>query len=105
MRSLLRGRQLGVKFRHPHTVAGFVVDFYAAGLALSVEVDGSVHELKKDADAERTRILGSYGVRVMRVSNEMVLNHPEAAVATIREAVLQRQLERGVFDAGEDDWS
>jgi very-short-patch-repair endonuclease len=49
--SALRRRQLGRKFRRQHVIAGYIVDFYCAALALALEVDGELTRI----DSSRTR--------------------------------------------------
>ncbi len=75
---LLRNRQLNkLKFRRQHPLkAGFILDFYCAESKLAVEVDGGYHnsEKQKKYDAERTKIIGEYGISVIRFTNEEVLN-------------------------------
>ena len=53
----------------------FIVDFYCAALRLVIEVDGGVHESEQARvyDEDRSRILHSYGLHVLRVTNAEVL--------------------------------
>src|SRR6478609_4476390 len=61
----LRGRKLGVQFRRQVPLAGrYIVDFYAAGARLVVEVDGGYHSMRVHADAHRDRELERLGYRV-----------------------------------------
>ena len=84
---VLRSRRLGgLKFRRQHAVDGFIVDFYCAERRLIVEVDGSVHDRQRAADEERRAILDASGYRVVRLTNDIVLNTPAAALAAIRAA-------------------
>gem|GEM_PF-745938 len=78
----LRGNQIsGLHFRRQQLIAGFVVDFYCHAAGLAVEVDG-----RAEYDAERDRILGGEGVRVLRVSNADVLERQAETVGRIAEA-------------------
>ena len=63
----LRRDQLGVRFRRQAVIGRFIVDFYCPDRALAVELDGAVHDGREDEDAERKRMLGADGVRVLRV--------------------------------------
>jgi very-short-patch-repair endonuclease len=72
----LRGKQLaGLRFRCQHPVGPFILDFYCAALRLVVEVDGPIHSDpdQRTRDAARTERLETYGYRVLRFSNEAVL--------------------------------
>lgn len=67
----------------------FIVDFYCAELKLVIEVDGNSHFTKvgKDYDAARTEILEGYGLKVMRFTNEQVLNNLESVCQQIEELI------------------
>ena len=72
--SVLRGRQLkGIKFRCQHPVGRFIVDFYCPAYKLVIEVDGNIHTQQADYDAARTEHLQSFGYRVLRFTNQMVM--------------------------------
>src|SRR5438034_3882217 len=73
--ALLRNRRcLGLKFRRQHVVRGFIVDFYCAELHLAVEVDGTVHDGRTQAeyDEARSRALSHVGITVVRIRNEQI---------------------------------
>ncbi len=79
----LRRRQLGVRFRAQVVVGQFVVDFYCPSCSLVIEVDGSVHDDRRDIDEARDRALGSFGLRVLHVRNEEVIDDLDAVVDRI----------------------
>lgn len=90
----LRRRQLdGLHFRRQHSLDRFIVDFYCASAGLVIEVDGSVHEGSQEGDATRQGFLESLGLRVLRFTNQQVLNDPDAVLRQIREAVAVPQPE------------
>ena len=62
----------GYKFRRQHVIEGFVVDFYCRELALAIELDGPIHERRKEYDKIREEILFSEGLRVIRFKNREV---------------------------------
>jgi very-short-patch-repair endonuclease len=85
----LRKRQrLGFKFRRQHTIERFIVDFYCAEAWLVIEVDGSVHDYTVDEDAIRQEFLESTGLRVIRFTNDDVLNCIETTLERL-DAVLR----------------
>ena len=84
----LRGKQLGVRFRRQHAIDRFIVDFYARDPRLIIEVDGSIHETQEEYDAMRQAFLESLGYRVLRFTNEQVLQDIQGVLAVIR-AVLE----------------
>ncbi len=86
----LRNRQLGgFKFRRQYPLSPYVLDFYCAELELAVELDGGQHfgDEALHRDAERSRYLGSRGLRVIRFSNREVLAQmPEVLAEILRQA-------------------
>jgi very-short-patch-repair endonuclease len=70
----LRRRALGgLRFRRQQPIAGFIVDFYCPSLKLAIEVDGLVHDDRRDLDLLRDRALRRLGVVVLRVRNDEVM--------------------------------
>ncbi|WP_299249431.1 endonuclease domain-containing protein [uncultured Cytophaga sp.] len=72
----IRNKKLGVKFRRQHPIDNFILDFYCHELKLAIEVDGSIHEQydNKLYDEYRTIQLKEYEIKVIRFTNEDVLN-------------------------------
>jgi very-short-patch-repair endonuclease len=68
-------------------IGRYIVDFVAPSARLVVEVDGGYHARRVTADARRDRVLARLGYRVLRLGADLVLKHPEAAVARIRAAL------------------
>ena len=83
---LLRDRQfMGLKFRRQHQIGDYIADFYCAEQKLVVELDGPIHkaEAQQKHDSKRDAYLGSMGNTVVRLSNDLVLNDPQAALSRI----------------------
>jgi very-short-patch-repair endonuclease len=71
----LRNRALnGWKFRQQHPIGPFIVDFYCAAARLVVEVDGPIHDDLSEWDRERESWLHGSGLRIVRVSNDQVMD-------------------------------
>ena len=81
----LRSRQLGVRFRRQHPIAGYIVDFYCPQARLAIELDGGGHadEQQRRYDEHRDRVLKQHGIRVLRVWNPEVLRAEEAVLSQI----------------------
>ena len=60
-------------------IDNYIVDFYCSKLRLAIEIDGDSHytEEGKTYDEERTIILESYGLTVLRFSNIAVQDNLE----------------------------
>jgi len=77
--NLLRGRKLkGLKFRRQHPVKPlFILDFYCMKYKIAIEVDGGYHKksLQTQVDKERTFLLNLMGIKVIRFTNEDVMEN------------------------------
>lgn len=63
----LRKDQLGFRFRRQYPVAYYFLDFYCPEASLCVEVDGELHELRLDRDAQRDATLRDLGIFTYRL--------------------------------------
>lgn len=86
---LLRGKQLGAKFRRQHPVGSYILDFYCHDHRLAIELDGSQHYLPQGmaADEERSQMLAVHGIRVLRFSNRDVLLETEGVMERVWQAI------------------
>jgi very-short-patch-repair endonuclease len=83
---LRRSQVAGFHFRRQQVIGGFIADYYCHSAGLVVEVDGSVHDQREAEDADRDRVFGGYGIAVLRVRNEEVLERMEEVLKRIAEA-------------------
>jgi very-short-patch-repair endonuclease len=85
----LRNRQLeGVKFQRQHPVGPYVTDFCCLESALFIELDGTQHSDRAEADERRTICLNQQGFRVLRFWNPDALRDVESIVETIRAEIV-----------------
>jgi very-short-patch-repair endonuclease len=93
---LFRNKQCAnLKFHRQKPLYEFIADFYCSQLKLAVEIDGESH-LEKEAlqyDKERTEILNSLGIKVIRYTNYDVLNNFEEVYKNILKEVNERKKE------------
>src|SRR5258708_3474548 len=62
----LRRNQLkGLHFRRQQVIDGFVADYYCHAAGVVVEVDGPVHQERKEYDAARDTIFRQRGIRIL----------------------------------------
>lgn len=80
----VRNRQLDMKkFLRQHPLfydstgkeSFFVADFYCHEEKLIIELDGVYHKYRLTEDQNRTQILNSLGLKVIRFNNEEVINN------------------------------
>ena len=89
----LRNRKLlGRKFLRQHPIVfewegreRFVIpDFYCHEAGLVIELDGNIHDKRKEHDEIRDSVLGCLGFKVIRFKNVLVLNNLKAVLAKIK---------------------
>jgi very-short-patch-repair endonuclease len=70
-------------------IDNFIVDFYCAKLKLVIEVDGDSHFTDEGMkrDSQRTEILEGYGLKVIRFTNDQVLQNFEAVCEAIEKEI------------------
>jgi len=84
----LRGRKLNqLKFRCQHPVGKFIVDFYCPSAKLVIEVDGGIHSQQQSYDQARTEQLQTFGYRVLRFTNDEVINDLSNVLIRISETI------------------
>jgi len=91
---VLRNRNLdGKKFTRQHPIIYefnkselffFIPDFYCAEYKLVIELDGEIHNYRKEHDMQRDLILSSLKLEVLRIKNEE-LENMDAVKNKIRE--------------------
>ncbi|ABA20195.1 Protein of unknown function DUF559 [Trichormus variabilis ATCC 29413] len=80
----LRSNRLnGLHFRRQQIIDGFIADFYCHAARLVIEVDGKIHELQAEYDAERDRVLLARGLRLLRIRNEEVVQEIDRVLMLI----------------------
>ncbi|WP_231433737.1 MULTISPECIES: endonuclease domain-containing protein [unclassified Chryseobacterium] len=82
----LRNNQLrGYKFRRQHPISLYIADFYCHQLKLIIEIDGEYHNLaeQKEKDQERTQILESNGLELIRFTNQKIHENLDEVISEI----------------------
>jgi very-short-patch-repair endonuclease len=75
----------GLHFRRQQIVHGYFADFYCHQHELIVEVDGEIHELQKEYDAEREEYLNGLGFRIIRFKNDEITKNLKGVLQKIVE--------------------
>lgn len=78
-----------VRFQRQKTISGFIVDFYCHSAKLVIELDGSQHYSEEGLayDEERTKILNTYNLEVIRFSNRDVDTNFNGVCKTIDDKI------------------
>jgi len=94
---VLRNRKVsGKKFLRQHPMVFewnnrkrfIITDFYCHEAKLIIEVDGGIHEKQRDYDKMRDFVVKSLGYRVLRFSNNDILNHLAKTIKTIKNTLV-----------------
>jgi very-short-patch-repair endonuclease len=73
----------GLHFRRQQVIHGYFADFYCHQHELIVEVDGGIHALQKEYDAEREAYLRALGFRIIRFTNEEIIKDLKSVLQKI----------------------
>ena len=81
-----------VRFRRQRAIESFIADFYSSDALLVIELDGSQHDTEQGMayDRERSAIFESYGIQVLRFSNQEIDRDFEAVCHRIMNVTEQR---------------
>ena len=87
-----------LKFRRQHPLNFFIADFYCHKLKLVIEVDGDVHNAadQKEYDGGRTEELNEFGIKVIRFTNDELVNQVNDVLTSIRNICEERMKELGI---------
>lgn len=94
----LKGGIQNLKFRRQHPIGLYIADFFCHKLKLIIEVDGSIHNLKKikQYDKEREQYFIDLGYTVIRFSNKQVSHEMEFVlnkITTLTEIYIKKNLQ------------
>ncbi len=88
----LKGKKLeGFDFHRQRPVNNFIVDFYCSELKLAIEIDGSSHIGKEEADMERQSIIESFGITFLRFTNTEVENNTNGVIQSIKYWIIENK--------------
>ncbi|MBI5694984.1 MAG: DUF559 domain-containing protein [Nitrospirae bacterium] len=73
----------GFKFRRQQALGRFIADFICFEKRLIIELDGGVHDLQKERDAERDLYLKESGYTVIRIQNREVEQNIDSVLQLI----------------------
>lgn len=88
----LKGKQVaGVKFRRQYSVDVYVLDFYAPGIKLAIEIDGPTHFTSEgiEYDEERSKYIEGFGIRILRYTNDDVYNNIDGVLQEIENTICE----------------
>ena len=77
-------RFYGLKFKRQHPIGRYIADFFCHSLKLVIELDGSIHDNRKEYDKNRDDYLSACGYNILRISNEEITDSAETALEKIK---------------------
>lgn len=85
----LRAKQLGVTFRRQYVISDYVADFVCLKKILIIEADGRIHSRGevKQHDELRTEDLYNMGFKILRFTNDPIINDTETVLKRIKSAI------------------
>ena len=92
----IRGKKLdGYKFRRQHIIDCYIADFICLKQRLIIEVDGLIHQVPENklSDAARTIELSQIGFKVLRFTNDEVIQNIEKVLNTVLFELNKRETE------------
>ena len=65
---------LPLTVKRQHNIENYIVDFYIASRKIVIEIDGIQHKIRENAKNDKARddMLSSWGITVLRYSNESI---------------------------------
>jgi len=90
---VLRNRQLsGYKFYRQVPLGAYVVDFWCKSRQFIIEIDGGIHVGRETQDQERDRVLSGLGYRIIRFTNDQVINDLNQVVEVIKTSLITNSI-------------
>lgn len=90
--SLKGNQRQGFDFHRQKPIGRFILDFYCPKLQLGIEVDGSSH-VNPEKDRQRELLLESYGIQIIRFSNDQILQHASKVIEIIDKWIIHHSPE------------
>lgn len=76
-KKVLKNDQTGFRFNRQKPLDWFILDLYCSKLKLCIEIDWEYHfdQEQKEYDEVREDVLNTYNIKVVRYTNEDILNN------------------------------
>jgi very-short-patch-repair endonuclease len=88
----------GFRFKNQHPISKFIVDFYCHKAKLVLEIDGNVHDELEQADYDigRTFEIESFGLKLIRFTNDQIETRFEEVLKEITNRLLEESPLQGI---------
>ena len=88
---VLRKKQTWYTFLRQKMIGSYILDFYCSKLLFGIEIDGRIHDKRKDYDAIRSNFLQHQWIKILRFTNEEVFKDIEKVKNRIMEYIRERK--------------
>lgn len=72
------------------------MDFYCPDHKIGIELDGAIHEITKDYDAARDKLVSDLGTKIIRLKNREVLDKTNEVIKKIADNLMLNNTEQKV---------
>jgi very-short-patch-repair endonuclease len=81
------------RFKAQHPIKTFIADFYCHKAKLVIEVDGGIHDCEenKEYDENRSYEFEELGLKIIRFTNEDVLNNTDFVIEQISKQLIIKE--------------
>jgi very-short-patch-repair endonuclease len=84
----LRNRNFSdTKFRRQVNIGPYIADFLCWRHNLIIEIDGLIHEKRKEHDVHRDKYLRDHGFKILRITNEEVNSDLESVLKKVEHSI------------------
>ena len=83
----LVSKESSIRFRRQHPISPYIVDFVCLSARMIIEVDGLSHDARQDYDQKRDNFLRSQGFKILRFSNQQILENASGVADTIMNVI------------------
>jgi len=88
-----RLKKYSYPFLRQKAIYRFILDFYCSKLLLAIEIDGGIHNNRKNYDDGRDDLLNKIGIKTVRFKNEEVLENIDEVFKKLEEIMKEREKE------------
>mgnify|MGYP001160646387 FL=1 len=87
----LRNKKTGYKIRRQHVIDNFIADFVCLPKKVVIEIDGKIHQFRKEYDDMRSSRFEELGYVVIRFTNEDVESDVDSVFLRIKQFLDETQ--------------
>lgn len=79
----IRSSKLGHKFDRQYSIGGYVLDFYCPMKRVAIEIDGGIHQTRKEYDQYRDKWLKGTDIKVIHFADPEISGNIQTVIAKL----------------------